>query len=63
MKFATEQVEDGAEPVAVAAVLMAHALSLYYNYLDEESYEMILEAIYQKRHEVGNISQIPKTLH
>ena len=57
MKFCTHQIEENdADPIAVAAILMAHSLSLYRSFLDEESYESILQTIFEQRNKISQKS-------
>ena len=62
MKFCTHQIEQNeADPIAVAAILMAHSLSLYRSFLDEESYESILQTIFEQRNKISQ--KTPRIYH
>jgi len=57
-------IEQGYEPLDVAAILMVHALSIYRTVLSADEYEKMVDNMSARRGDVKPLSQFKKeTLH
>jgi len=57
-------IEQGYEPLDVAAILMVHALSIYRTVLSAEEYEKMVDNMSARRGDVQSVPQLKKeTLH
>jgi len=57
-------IEQGYEPLDVAAILMVHALSIYRTVLSAEEYEEMVDNMSARRGDVQSVPQLKKqTLH
>lgn len=56
-------VKEGVKPLDIAAVLVTVGLSLYRTLLSKEDYEIMVDTISEKRHEVRVLTPEQSPLH